>query len=277
MTARPIVLFVGDDAGSTQIAESLLQRLVGDRVEIHTAGAQPPNPGGREDQMLVMMGLNPTHEERLTARALATSDRVIVLGTSLDVARVPGRRYEEWDLNDSSLEAHVEALAAERTDQDPSGSRVDPGEAAAESAGRTENPPAHQSPGRSATRPACSSPRFRPTPPPPSLIIVTHQLVTAARVSFRSPEDVRPARRAHRLPARLHERTGLRTAVGEKSASHTWRSTTAIRRGAGAGTGGHRPGRGRGWTRRLECRRTQSGRRGRPWTFRRHLGSVACT
>ena len=89
MTSRPIVLFVGDDASSTQIAESLLRRLVGDRVEIHTAGAQPPNPGGREDQMLVMMGLNPAHEERLSVRALATSDRVIVLGTSLDVARSP--------------------------------------------------------------------------------------------------------------------------------------------------------------------------------------------
>ena len=115
MTARPIVLFVGDDASSTQIAGSLLRRLVGNRVEIHTAGAQPPNPGGREDQMLVMMGLNPAHEERLSIRALATSDRVIVLGTSLDVARVPGRCYEEWDLDDSSLEDHVESLAAELT------------------------------------------------------------------------------------------------------------------------------------------------------------------
>jgi arsenate-mycothiol transferase len=115
MTWRPIVLFVGDDASSTQIAESLLRRLVGNRVEIHTAGAQPPNPGGREDQMLVMMGLNPAHEERLTAHALATSDRVIILGTSLDVARVPGRRYEEWELDVSSLEERVITLAAELT------------------------------------------------------------------------------------------------------------------------------------------------------------------
>ena len=113
MTSRLIVLFVGDDASSTQIAESLLRRLLGDRVEIHTAGAQPPNPGGREDQMLVMMGLNPAHEERLSVRALSTSDRVIVLGTSLDVARIPGRHYEEWDLGGSSLEERVETLAAE--------------------------------------------------------------------------------------------------------------------------------------------------------------------
>jgi hypothetical protein len=115
MTSPPIVLFVGDDASSTQIAESLLRRLMSDRVEIHTAGAQPPEPGGREDQMLVMMGLNPAHEERLSVRTLNTSDRVIVLGTSLDVARVPGRRYEEWDLDTISLEERVENLAAELT------------------------------------------------------------------------------------------------------------------------------------------------------------------
>ena len=113
MASPPTVQFVGDDASSTQIAESLLQRLVGDRVEIHTAGAQPPNPGGRADQMLVMMGLNPAHEERLSVRALSTSDRVIVLGTSLDVAQIPGRHYEEWDLSGSSLEERVATRAAE--------------------------------------------------------------------------------------------------------------------------------------------------------------------
>ena len=114
MTTTVVVLFVGDDASSTQIAESLLRRRVGDDwVEIHTAGAQPPNPGGREDQMLVMMGLNPAHEERLSVRALNTSDRVVILGTGLDVARMPGRHYEEWDLDAVSLEERIDALAAD--------------------------------------------------------------------------------------------------------------------------------------------------------------------
>ena len=113
-TTTPVVLFVGNDASSTQIAESLLRHRIGDdRVEIHTAGAQPPNPGGREDQMLVMMGLNPAHEERLSVRALNTSDRVIILGTGLDVARMPGRHYEEWDLDTISLEERIDALAAD--------------------------------------------------------------------------------------------------------------------------------------------------------------------
>ena len=114
MMTTPVVLFVGNDASSTQIAESLLRRRVGDdRVEIHTAGAQPPDPGGREDQMLVMMGLNPAHEERLSVRALNTADRVVILGTGLDVARMPGRDYEEWNLDTVGLEERIDALAAD--------------------------------------------------------------------------------------------------------------------------------------------------------------------
>lgn len=112
-TGVPTVLFVGDDASSTQIAETLLRRLVGDRVEIHTAGAQQPDPGGRADQMLLMMGLNAAHEERLSVRALSGSQRVVVLGRGLDVARLPGRWYEEWDLTAGDLEARVERLATE--------------------------------------------------------------------------------------------------------------------------------------------------------------------
>ena len=109
--ARPTVLFVGDDAASTQIAETLLRNLVGDRVEIRTAGAQRPDPGGRADQMLVMMGLDPAHEERLSVASLHAADRVVILSTTLDVARVPGRTYEEWDVEDDDLAAHVRALA----------------------------------------------------------------------------------------------------------------------------------------------------------------------
>lgn len=116
--ARPTVLFVGDDAASTQIAETLLRNLVGDRVEIRTAGAQRPDPGGRADQLLVMMGLDPAHEERLSVASLQAADRVVILSTTLDVARVPGRTYEEWDVEDD-LAAHVRALAVDLLGREP--------------------------------------------------------------------------------------------------------------------------------------------------------------
>ena len=119
MAARPKVLFVGDDAASTQIAETLLRRLVGDRVEIHTAGAQQPDPGGRADQMLVMMGLDPAHEERLSVSSLHASDRVVILSTRLDVARVPGRTYEEWDVENDDLSERVRGLAIDLLGREP--------------------------------------------------------------------------------------------------------------------------------------------------------------
>ncbi len=110
---RPRVLFVGDDASSPEIAATLLRRLVGDQVEIRTAGAQRPEPGGRGDDILVQMGLNPATEERLSVSSLSVSERVVVLGTDLDVARLPGRRYEEWDVANDDLAEHVRRLAIE--------------------------------------------------------------------------------------------------------------------------------------------------------------------
>ena len=112
---RPRVLFVGHDSSSPQIAASLLRRLAEDRVTVATAGTKPADPGGRSDEMLVAMGLDPAEEQRLSARALHTADRVISLGAGLDVARLPGARYEEWDLEQDDLIARVQALSDDLT------------------------------------------------------------------------------------------------------------------------------------------------------------------
>jgi hypothetical protein len=109
----PQVLFVGDDASSPQIAASLLRRLAGDRVGVDTAGTTAIEPGGRSDEMLVAMGLNPAGEQRLSARALHAADRVVVLGAGLDVAQLPGPRYQEWDLSHDDLIERVQGLSDE--------------------------------------------------------------------------------------------------------------------------------------------------------------------
>ena len=123
-SSRPRVLFVGHDASSPQIAASLLRRLAGDRVTVATATTQPADPGGRSDEMLVAMGLDPADERRLSSRALHTADRVISLGTGLDVARLAGPRYEEWDLAQGDLMGRVETLCAELTTPPPVRSRT---------------------------------------------------------------------------------------------------------------------------------------------------------
>jgi hypothetical protein len=113
--ARPRVLFVGADASSPQIAASLLHRWAGDRVAVSTAGTQTTDRGGRSDEMLVAMGLNPADEKRLSTGALHTADRVVILGDDLDVARLPGPSYEEWDLRHDDLMGRVQALSDELT------------------------------------------------------------------------------------------------------------------------------------------------------------------
>ena len=122
-TARPRVLFVGNDQSSPEIAANLLRRRVGERVEISTAGAQPREHGGRADDILVQMGLNPATEERLSAHALNVADRVVVLGTGLDVARVAGHRYEEWDVANEDLGERVRRLAVELLEPPPTALR----------------------------------------------------------------------------------------------------------------------------------------------------------
>jgi hypothetical protein len=112
---RPRVLFVGHNASSPQIAASLLRRLAGDRVRIDTATTRAGDPGGRSHEPLAAMGLDPADDQRLSARALHTADRVISLGAGLDVARLPGPRYEEWDLAQEDLAVRIQSLSEELT------------------------------------------------------------------------------------------------------------------------------------------------------------------
>lgn len=113
--ARPHhILFVGDD-GSTQIAASLLRRLIGDRADVGTAGVDRADPGSRQDEMLVAMGLDPADGQRLSARVLRSADQVIALGPGVDVARLSGPAYEEWDVTDGNLVGRIETLAGKLT------------------------------------------------------------------------------------------------------------------------------------------------------------------
>jgi hypothetical protein len=112
---RPRVLFVGADAGSPQIAAGVLRQVAGDAVVVGTSGTRPAEPGGRADELLVAMGLDPAEQRPLTAGSLRAADRVVVLGSEVDVARLPGPRYEQWDLETVDLLDRVEALADELT------------------------------------------------------------------------------------------------------------------------------------------------------------------
>ena len=112
---RPRVLFVGREASSPEIAASLLRAAVGDRVDVDTAETEGLDATGRSNELLVAMGLDPAVEHRLGARALYRADRVVILDPGLDVARLPGPAYEEWDLAQDDLAVRVQRLCDELT------------------------------------------------------------------------------------------------------------------------------------------------------------------
>ena len=104
MLSRPSVLFVCvHNAGRSQMAAAYLTHLAGDRVEVRSAGSAPAdtvNPAVVE--ALAEEGIDISREvpKVLTVDAVQESDVVITMGCG-DVCPVfPGKRYEDWVLED---------------------------------------------------------------------------------------------------------------------------------------------------------------------------------
>jgi protein-tyrosine-phosphatase len=104
MSQKPSVLFVCiHNAGRSQMAAAYLTHLAGDRVEVRSAGSAPAdtvNPA--VVAALLEEGIDISHEtpKVLTDKAVFESDVVITMGCG-DVCPVyPGKRYEDWKLED---------------------------------------------------------------------------------------------------------------------------------------------------------------------------------
>ena len=100
----PTVLFVCvHNAGRSQMAAGWLQHLAGDRVQVLSAGSAPKdqiNPVAIE--AMAEEGIDIAHNvpKVLTTEAVQESDVVITMGCG-DVCPVfPGKRYEDWELDD---------------------------------------------------------------------------------------------------------------------------------------------------------------------------------
>ncbi len=130
MPDRPTVLFVCvHNAGRSQMAAGYLQHLAGDRVEVLSAGSAPAdqvNPAAvaamAEDGVDITAGT----PKLLTTEAVQESDVVITMGCGDACPIFPGKRYEDWELDDPAgqgvdavrpirdeIRARVEALIAE--------------------------------------------------------------------------------------------------------------------------------------------------------------------
>jgi len=102
--AQPSALFVCvHNAGRSQMAAGFLAHLSGGAVEVRSAGSMPAdqiNPTAVEAMLEVGIDLRDQRPKILTTEAVKASDVVITMGCG-DVCPIfPGKRYEDWKLDD---------------------------------------------------------------------------------------------------------------------------------------------------------------------------------
>ena len=132
----PEVLFVCvHNAGRSQMAAGLLDRLAEGRVHVRTAGSDPAdriNPVVVEAMDEVGVDLSHEFPKPLTDEYVRAADAVITMGCGDACPIYPGKRYEDWELEDPAgkdletvrrirdeIEGRVKALLAEVAPESP--------------------------------------------------------------------------------------------------------------------------------------------------------------
>ena len=104
MSELPEVLFVCvHNAGRSQMAAALLERAAGGRVAVRSAGSAPAeeiHDSVRTVMQEVGVDLAGAKPKRLTDDAVRDSDVVITMGCGDACPVFPGKRYEDWELED---------------------------------------------------------------------------------------------------------------------------------------------------------------------------------
>ncbi|MGF2949798.1 arsenate reductase ArsC [Microbacterium alcoholitolerans] len=103
-SAKPSVLFVCvHNAGRSQMAAGFLRDIAGDRIEVRSAGSMPAdqiNPIAVEAMGELGIDITTEQPKILTTEALQASDVVITMGCGDACPFFPGKRYEDWKLDD---------------------------------------------------------------------------------------------------------------------------------------------------------------------------------
>ncbi|MDX6583915.1 MAG: hypothetical protein QOI10_3099 [Solirubrobacterales bacterium] len=101
---RPEVLFVCvHNAGRSQMAAGLLDRLAAARVTVRSAGSEPAaeiNPVAIEAMDELGIDISRELPKPLTGDAVRVADVVITMGCGDACPIYPGKRYEDWELED---------------------------------------------------------------------------------------------------------------------------------------------------------------------------------
>ena len=104
MSKKPTVLFVCvHNAGRSQMAAGFMRQLGGDRIEVLSAGSAPKdsiNPVAVEAMAELGIDITGQQPKILTTEAVQESDAVITMGCGDACPFYPGKRYEDWVLDD---------------------------------------------------------------------------------------------------------------------------------------------------------------------------------
>jgi arsenate reductase len=104
MTDKPSVLFVCvHNAGRSQMAAGWLRHLAGDTVEVRSAGSEPGeriNPAAVEVMAEVGIDITGQTPKKLDWATAESSDVIITMGCGDACPVFPGKRYEDWKLED---------------------------------------------------------------------------------------------------------------------------------------------------------------------------------
>jgi len=107
MTAeRPQVLFVCvRNAGRSQMAAAFLSRLGGARIDVRSAGSTPAeeiHPVVVQAMQEIGVDLSDERPKRIDDEVVRASDVVITMGCGDACPIYPGKRYEDWEVEDPS-------------------------------------------------------------------------------------------------------------------------------------------------------------------------------
>jgi arsenate reductase (thioredoxin) len=103
-SAVPSVLFVCvHNAGRSQMAAGWLRHYAGDTVEVRSAGSEPAgqvNPAAVEAMREVGIDITGQTPRKLDYATAESSDVIITMGCGDACPVFPGKRYEDWKLDD---------------------------------------------------------------------------------------------------------------------------------------------------------------------------------
>jgi protein-tyrosine-phosphatase len=106
------------NAGRSQMAAGFLRHLTGDRVDVFSGGS---DPGTEQNQTVVAamaeagVDISTEHPKPWTDEIARAADVIITMGCGDACPIFPGKRYEDWELDDPSGRS-IEAVRVIRDD-----------------------------------------------------------------------------------------------------------------------------------------------------------------